>query len=280
MTLEDFADKDPKTWTHSQLEYWFRRVDRDVAPDEEWATKARACVHSHSELLWERIKGALGIPPELDVPEDEMEEDDIGGLNVNVTDFVLSPVDVTHNPDFSFAGQTPGNDIDVFDDDFDSRVPISIEPVFATDPYASPLPEPQAGLGDISEAAEEEAENADVEGDASSPPPKQEEVIHGLRISTSFSSPASHVHGNFPPALASPITAGGGGGTANPEGNYTLRRSNSSSSSIHIDDRLSPYLAYRGVHDDDYHTGIEREPGSPLFPSNFANLATGPTLRK
>lgn len=279
VSLEDFADKDPKTWTHPQLEYWFRRVDRDVAPDEEWATRARACVHSHSELLWERIKGALGVPPELDISEEEMEEDDIGGLDADVADLVLSPVDITHKPDFSLAGQALGNDVDVFDDDFDS-LPISIEPVFATDPYASPLAEPQVGLGDISEAAEEEAENVDAEEDTSPPPSKQEDVIHGLRISTSFSSPASHVHGNFPSTLASPITAGGGGMTATPEGNYTLRRSNSSSSSIHIDDRLSPYLAYRGAHDDDCHTGIERGPGSPLFPSNFANLAASPTLRK
>ena len=275
MTLEDFAETDPKLWTHAQLEYWFRRVDRDVAPDEEWAIKARACVHSHSELLWERIKGALGVPPELDISEGEMEEGDIGGLDANVTDFVLSPVDPTHKPDFSLAGHA-----DVFEDDFDP-LPISIEPVFATDPNTSPSVEPQVGLGDISEAAEEEAENADAEEDTSLPPPsKQEEVIHGLRISTSFSSPVSHLHGNNPSVLASPIAMGNGGGGAvvNSEGSYTLRRSSSSSSSIHIDGRLSPYLAYRGAHDDDYHTGIERGPGNPLFPSNFANLATSPTL--
>ena len=280
VTLEDFAEKDPKTWTHAQLEYWFRRVDRDVAPDDEWTIKARACVHSHSELLWERIKGALGVPPELDISEEEMEEDGIGELNASVADFVLSPVDMTHNPDFSLAGHIPGNYVDVFDDDFEPP-PISIEPVFAMDPHASPPVEAQGGLGDISEAAEEEAENGDAEEDTGSQPPKQEEVIHGLRISTSFSSPASHVHGNTPSALASPITIGdgGGGGTANAEGRYTLRRSNSSSSSIHIDGRHSPYHTYRGAHDDDHHAGIDHGPGNPLFPSNFAHLAASPTLR-
>lgn len=278
VTLEDFAEKDPKSWTHAQLEYWFRHIDRDVAPDDEWATKARACVHSHSELLWERIKGALGVPPELDVSEGEVEED-IGELDASVADFMLSPVDTTHNPDFSLADHIAGNYPDVFDDDFDST-PISIEPVFATDPNASPSVEPQVGLGDISEAAEEEAENVDTEEDTSSPPPKQEEVVHGLRISTSFSSPASHIHGNISSALASPIAIGGGasGGVTSLEGSYKLRRSSSSSSSIHIDGRLSPYFAYKGAHDDDYHAGIEREPGRPLFPSNFANLATSPTL--
>ena len=279
VTLADFAEKDPKSWSHPQLEYWFRHVDRDVAPDREWATKARACVHSHSELIWERIKGALGIPPELDVSEEDMEEDDIGGLDASVADFVLSPIDTTHKPDFSLAAHSPVNNYaDVFDDDFDFT-PISIEPVFATDPNASPPVDPQMGLGDISEAAEDEAENADAEG-TSPPPPKQEEVVQGLRISTSFSSPVPHPHGNTASTLASPIPAGGINSSSNSEAGYTLRRSNSSSSSIHVDNRFSPYSAYRGAHDDDYHAGIERGHGSPLFPSNFANLAASPTLHQ
>ena len=278
VTLTDFAEKDPKSWTHAQLEYWFRHVDRDVASDEEWATKARACVHSRSELLWERIKGALGIPPELDISEGEMEEDDVGGLDAS-TDFVLSPIDATHQAGFSFADHSPPQTYaDVFDDDFGTP-PISIEPVFATDPNASPSVDPQVGLGDISEAAEEEAENADAEEDTSPSPTKQEEVIQGLRISTSFSSPVSHLHGNMS-TLASPIAiAGGGGGginsSSNAEGNYTLRRSDSSSSSIHIDGRLSPYAAYRSAHEDDQ-TGGGR---GPMFPSSFANLTASPTLR-
>ena len=277
VTLADFAEKDPKSWTHAQLEFWFKCVDRDVAPDREWAAKARACVHSHSELIWERIKGALGIPPELDGSEGEMEEDDIGGLDASVADFVLSPVDTTGKGHFSLAAHSPVHHYaDVFEEDFDST-PISIEPVFATDPNASPPADPQIGLGDISEAAEDEAENADAE-ETGSLPPKQEEVVHGLRISTSFSSPVPHLHGSTPSALASPIPAGGINSSSNSEGGHTLRRSNSSSSSIHVDGRFSPYTAYRGAHHDDHHTPIERGPGSPLFPSNFANLAASPTL--
>jgi hypothetical protein len=280
VTLADFAEKDPRSWTRAQLEYWFRRVDRDVASDEEWAAKARACVHSHSELLWERIKGALGIPPELDVSEDGMEEGDMGGLDSSL---VLSPVDVHHKPDFSLTDHNPGNYPDVFDDDYETP-PLSIEPVFATDPNASQSGDQQVGLGDISEAAEEEAENTDAEQDASSLPQMQDEVIHGLRISTSFSSPASHLLGNTPPSFTPPIVAGGGDGggistSPHVENGYRLRRSNSSSSSIQLDGRVSPYFTYRGARDDDYSTSIERGPGSPLFPTDFANLATSPTLR-
>ena len=277
VTLADFADKDPKSWTRAQLEYWFRRVDRDVASDEEWAAKARACVHSHSELLWERIKGALGIPPELDASEDNMEEDGMGGLDSSL---VLSPVDVDHKPVFSLADHNPGSYLDVFDDDYETP-PLSIEPVFAMDPNVSQPGDQQVGLGDISEAAEEESENTDAEPDPGSLPQKQDEVIQGLRISTSFSSPASHLLGNTPPAFTPPIVAGGGDGggistSPNVESGYRLRRSNSSSSSIQLDGRVSPYFTYRGVRDDDY---IERGSGSPLFPTSFANLANTPTLR-
>ena len=100
--------------------------------------------------------------------------------------------------------------------------------MFATDPNVFPPVDPQVGLGDIGEAAEDEAENADVEEHTNLPPPKQEEVIQGLRISTSFSSPVSHLHGNIPSVLASPIAIGsaGRGGintSSNSEGEYCNR---------------------------------------------------------
>jgi hypothetical protein len=281
VTLEDFAEKDPKSWTHAQLEYWFRRVDRDVASDEEWAIKARACVHSHSELLWERIKGALGIPPELDISEGEMEEDEIGGLDASVTDFVLSPVDTTHRAGLQFGRshhqQLPRCLRGRFrrPPDLDRTRICNGHQYFPVTRATSRFGRYQRSCG---RGSREHRRGRRYKPTTTS---KQEEVVHGLRISTSFSSPASHIHGNTHSALTSPIVmgSGGGGGAANSEGSYTLRRSNSSSSSIHIDGRLSPYVAYKGAHDGDCHAGIERGPGNPLFPSNFANLATGPTLR-
>ncbi|KAF8473620.1 hypothetical protein DFH94DRAFT_135852 [Russula ochroleuca] len=39
----------------------------------DWVGLIRRCVLYHSELIWERIKGALGAPPELD--PDDFEED-------------------------------------------------------------------------------------------------------------------------------------------------------------------------------------------------------------
>ncbi|KAF4610894.1 hypothetical protein D9613_007029 [Agrocybe pediades] len=67
--------RDPATWNFQQLMYHLTHIDRDVSPDFVWAIAARKCILSHSELLWERIKGALGIPPELDVDYDFLDDD-------------------------------------------------------------------------------------------------------------------------------------------------------------------------------------------------------------
>ncbi|KAH9479444.1 hypothetical protein JR316_0008038 [Psilocybe cubensis] len=67
--------RDPAAWTYNHLIYHLTRIDRDIAPDFLWAIAARKCILAHSELLWERIKGALGIPPELDVDYDFLEDD-------------------------------------------------------------------------------------------------------------------------------------------------------------------------------------------------------------
>lgn len=67
--------RDPVLWSYSQLIYHLTKIDRDIAPDFIWAIAARKCIMSHSELIWERIKGALGVPPELDVDYDFLEDD-------------------------------------------------------------------------------------------------------------------------------------------------------------------------------------------------------------
>ncbi|KAJ3732086.1 hypothetical protein DFJ43DRAFT_1039549 [Lentinula guzmanii] len=58
---------DPTTWTYDSLIAFMTTVSRDQEPDTLWVAKIRRCILSHSELIWERVKGALGVPPELDV---------------------------------------------------------------------------------------------------------------------------------------------------------------------------------------------------------------------
>ncbi|KAF8159553.1 hypothetical protein B0H34DRAFT_654496, partial [Crassisporium funariophilum] len=67
--------RDPVQWTYNHLIYHLTRIDRDVAPDPIWAIAARKCVLAHSELIWERVKGGLGVPPELDIDYDFLDDD-------------------------------------------------------------------------------------------------------------------------------------------------------------------------------------------------------------
>ncbi|KAJ4498971.1 hypothetical protein C8R41DRAFT_817063 [Lentinula lateritia] len=65
---------DPTTWTYDSLIAFIVDTSRDQEPDTIWVAKIRRCILSHSELIWERVKGAFGVPPELDVDFDlEME---------------------------------------------------------------------------------------------------------------------------------------------------------------------------------------------------------------
>ncbi|PFH51853.1 hypothetical protein AMATHDRAFT_46822 [Amanita thiersii Skay4041] len=59
--------EDPSQWTYSQLIHHLTKIDRDQCCDALWAFGARKCILSHSELIWERVKAAFGVPPELDV---------------------------------------------------------------------------------------------------------------------------------------------------------------------------------------------------------------------
>ncbi|KAJ3917818.1 hypothetical protein F5877DRAFT_67905 [Lentinula edodes] len=61
---------DPTTWTYDSLIAFIVNTSRDQEPDTIWVAKIRRCILSHSELIWERVKGALGVPPELDVDFD------------------------------------------------------------------------------------------------------------------------------------------------------------------------------------------------------------------
>ncbi|KAG6908962.1 hypothetical protein DXG01_002568 [Tephrocybe rancida] len=61
---------DPSKWTYDQLHEHLTQTTRLQSSDVVWVFQARKCIISHSELIWERVKGALGVPPELDVDYD------------------------------------------------------------------------------------------------------------------------------------------------------------------------------------------------------------------
>lgn len=67
--VQDPFTVDPAQWTFGTLRQWLIEVDRSSASDAVWVRQARKCVLAHSELIWERLKGALGVPPELEMED-------------------------------------------------------------------------------------------------------------------------------------------------------------------------------------------------------------------
>ncbi|THU92731.1 hypothetical protein K435DRAFT_205410 [Dendrothele bispora CBS 962.96] len=58
---------DSTRWTYNDLILFLTTASRSDMPDTLWVAKIRKCILSRSELIWERVKGALGVPPELDI---------------------------------------------------------------------------------------------------------------------------------------------------------------------------------------------------------------------
>ncbi|OCB91780.1 hypothetical protein A7U60_g952 [Sanghuangporus baumii] len=153
---EPFGE-DPTKWSYAELTRWLQTVDRDQADDREWALKTRKCILARSELIWSRLKGALGVPPELE--EDEEDYDDDDEEEACVADYVYP----------------------------DEEREALLEPIYDGDSakcVASPLASPNNpfdnGMESIGETAEEE-EPSEKEKDAASDGPRP---IHGLRLST------------------------------------------------------------------------------------------------
>ncbi|RPD64197.1 hypothetical protein L226DRAFT_505744 [Lentinus tigrinus ALCF2SS1-7] len=234
------ASPEPKEWTYADLEYWLTRVDRDVADDEQWIRKARRCIMHHSELIWERVKGALGVPPELDVEDEGLE------LPQEGSEVTLSTANIDANvfePDSPVVSTQPVPDVEVSGED------ITIEPVFAnqTPPLSASKDPLSSSLGDLRE--EDENENEDEEKDE-----QDEQEVHGLRIMNSPSAPTYVTEHIF---AMSPMSSGLDSPVVQPK--FAAPGS---------DDKDTPYDVLR-----------ERGPGHPLFPSNFAQLSLSPTLQ-
>ncbi|KAH9943825.1 hypothetical protein B0H21DRAFT_747737, partial [Amylocystis lapponica] len=175
--IESLLSTDPKQWTYADLEHWLKAVDRDVASDVLWVSKARTCVLAHSELIWERIKGALGVPPDLDIDEDEFNVDGDTPSNVAAEPDTeaFSTVFVSDSPPVSAVPniEEPAGEADE----------LSIEPVWAG---CTPPPTADPAHGSSLHEVREEDEEESVESVGTEDP-----EVHGLRIVTSPSRPSA-----------------------------------------------------------------------------------------
>jgi hypothetical protein len=301
---------DPATWSFTQLTIWLTQVDREIAPDVLWVRQIRRCILPHSELIWERVKGALGIPPDLDLDAIPSSDDDVfegesdgsgfgfpektasgalgGGMWYDWDAVENSPVAECSSPvHYTTTSNTDNKDRLII---APLLAPLSSQNQQSTSSSLPPLSLPSAlaqdaGLQEISEDAEEEEENvyissvnSDVAGVKRVDP---QPLIHGLRITTVPFS-ASPLH--------SPITQ-----LRSPHSDLTFTRYSDTSSSA-LSSRsgsfssLSSFVGRRsasfggralwsGERRPERHASegvhrpdVERGTGNPLFPSSFARL--------
>ena len=307
VTDDEVFTTDPRQWSSAQLEFWMKCVDRDTAPDEIWVGLIRRCVLFHSELIWERIKGALGAPPELD--PDGFDEDpftvdtpltfkDIK-FNDDQPVFVMSPME--EYPPILEPQPTPDNvsesNVSAHTDDTPSLSTLTIEPVLMPTAEHDHPPTRPGGhrMHDISEEVREESsENEDEELSEPADPSPQRDIIQGLRISTvptvpgifaadATSEPARLLRTSSTSSVSQlqqqlqqqQLQQQQQSKTPDEYPSPQPRRSSMSS--------LGSLGRRRWSHASNassevYNAVGERGPGNPLFPTNFAKLALGPTL--
>lgn len=325
---------DPATWSFGTLRFWLTNVDRQTASDALWVCNARRCVLSHSELIWERLKGALGVPPELEV-DGEYDTESVIAVDNHPPRVSVSPIPAILDTDGAVEGlgesdthTTPFLPSDVQSTQHDSMPsspredPLStpthllIEPILATPsngnvstcgsanppPLSLPSNLSQStslgqgdGLQDIGEEAEDE-DGADTEAPEKDTQPVEDSLqIHGLRISTS-SVPSSPAFVSQPFSHpTSPVMNSNDSRRNSTELKWSseftfplTRRISRTSSHGSVSSLGRPTFSYIhnsagsdfGDNDSErlYDPVGDRGPGNPLFPSNFARLALGPTL--
>ena len=279
---------DPRQWSFAQLEYWVKQVDRDISPDEVWVGLIRRCVLYRSELIWERIKGALGVPPELDPDDFEVDRYTIDNpvvfKNLKL-ESDLSSSDVAARftegppPNFDTEPQpTPDHvsesNVSASAEDPAAVSALSIEPVLMTTSPVAEHDRPPTRPGghrmhDISEDVRgESSENEDqapAEPVSSSTP---REFIQGLRISTRPASPGLFATESAQVASSLSRTMS--------VSSMTQQQPSQAPGGV-LPKRRWSYAA-SSVSSEAYDVAGERGPGNPLFPTNFARLALGPTL--
>ncbi|KAH9052582.1 hypothetical protein EDB87DRAFT_1581677 [Lactarius vividus] len=290
---------DPRKWSSAQLEFWMKCVDRDTAPDEVWVGLIRRCVLFHSELIWERIKGALGAPPELD--PDGFEEDPFTADKPltftdfkleSLEDFIASPTegrppipDTTPQPQPAPDHASESN-VSAPAEETPDISALTIEPVLMPSSPTGEHDHPPTRPGghrmhDISEdVREESSENEDDELSEPAESSPQRGIIQGLRISTVpatpgiFAGDSPHTRLLRTSSMSSVNQLQQQQQQPKTPDDYPSPHRRSSMSSL---GRRWSYAA-SNASSEVYDVVGERGPGNPLFPTSFARLALGPTL--
>lgn len=238
--VADFGEE-PEKWSYADLLRWLQTVDRNQANDRLWISKARRCVLKRSELIWERMKAALGVPPELEEDEEEYDDEEERMAEYEYTDLDRG------------AWLEP-----IYNDDRGATCVAS--------PLGSPMPH-----GDHMESIGEGAEDENVEfNEPSSSGTATAETelartIQGLRLS----APMMEVI-HSPRSVQNSPTVGpvrrALSSAAAPDDAVAQRRRSALAAAAGASGRVKRSAQQ------------ERGTGDPLFPSSFATLTMGPSL--
>ena len=232
---------DPTLWSYADLVHWLQTTKREDADDREWVIRVRTCVLTRSELIWSRLKAALGVPPELE-DEDEEDEEDVAPYD----DEHLRAADMEHEREAWLEPILPG----------DTATCV------ASPHNLTPNTEVPFGMESIGEGAEEET--APDSGDNSSDRSNLSQAIQGLRLSTPMVEVVPMPRVPISPSMSARRSLSTSSpGTASQDLSEFRRRS---------------ALAMAGPGRVRRSQQQERSTGDPLFPSSFATLTMAPSL--
>ncbi|KAG7443542.1 uncharacterized protein BT62DRAFT_316311 [Guyanagaster necrorhizus] len=256
---------DPAKWSYAQLHDWLVKTTREEASDTLWVAYARACILAHSELIWERVKGALGIPPELDISDDGLDTSDMedGGRKAKGRwedwDAIMeSSVGITQQPSVERPTLSP------------SSSSLHIEPILsspAASPFYSSPSNNTIGLGGIKEEEESVTSTTPSEDEEAILPAQ----IHGLRISTTPSQSTSTSRAIISPAPSPTVSRRSSTGTRRPSFGTSTSPHSRSPVLTGRRSRPSSISSFSTLSLGQYPSNVE-ERTSPLFPSSFAAL--------
>ena len=233
---------DPTKWPFSQLERWMFKVDRHEANDRVWVLKARKCISTRSEALWEKLKNALGVSPELD-EEDETEED----AKLDIVNFGKG-----HEPEGESAVDDDGSDhLEELAEPITAlgMTGLLMEPIYPNESNPPPIP-PLPGSEEEQAASSMEVIGEEDEEEKSS----AAEAVPENALET-----ASGLEADQEPLDMSRMV-----------GLTIVSRSRRISIDNLDHTPMESPASYGPVY--------ERAPGNPLFPMNFSTLSIGPTL--
>ena len=139
--------EDPTKWTFARLSQHLMETTRVEWDDKSWVGLARACIRTRSEALWERFKGALGVPAELEVEDEEdYEEEDVPVPSAPV-DVLLPEVGANDLEDF-VTSESVGAGLAVAPtiDESGTALGVTVGPLDSRSVSEEELDEPQAVL--------------------------------------------------------------------------------------------------------------------------------------